>query len=421
MNRHLLATLVASTIFGPALAFAQTTLFVLDGSGSMWGKVEGRPKIEIAREVMGDLAKRLPPDARVGLMVYGHNRKDDCSDIEIVSPLGSDRAVFVQALNDINPKGKTPITASLHKAVEQLRQDEGSASIVIVSDGKETCGGDPCAAARDAISTGVHLRIHVIGFDVAPDETQQLTCIAEEGHGKYFAASNAEQLVTALADVEKEVVAPPPPPPPPAQSQPAAQVLFEDHFEREELGDEYQVLDPDPDRFALMDGKVLIVGSPQLQNVALLKQDISGNFVATIKVQVQLMQNNWAGLFYWIDPENKLTVSAWGHCCPDGRWLSFSKTLKGKNNDIYDGPTGTNKVGERLLDGYATEPEVWYLQLERSGVKYTARSSTDGTAWKDIGTHTVLQKGGRLGFGASAGGGIENAAEFDDFVVTGAK
>jgi hypothetical protein len=76
---------------------------------------------------------------------------------------------------------------------------------VVISDGKETCAGDPCAAVREARAAGVKMQVHVIGFDVTPEESKQLRCIAEAGEGKYFAAKNAPELKQVLTQVKKEV------------------------------------------------------------------------------------------------------------------------------------------------------------------------------------------------------------------------
>jgi len=80
-----------------------------------------------------------------------------------------------------------------------------------------------------------------------------------------------------------------------------------------------------------------------------------------------------------------------------------------------------DELGKRPLKGYSQDREIWYIQLERKGINYTGRLSADGIQWTNIGTHTVLQKGGRLGFGAASGGGFENAAEFGEFVIQGAE
>lgn len=292
-----------------------SALFVLDGSGSMWAKLGDKSKIDVAKTVMADMLNKLGPDVHAGLLVYGTQRKDDCSDIEMLAPIGSSQAALVQALNSVNPKGMTPLTGAIQLAAAQLKQVEGAASVVVVSDGKETCAGDPCAAAREAANAGVNLRIHVVGFDVAPDETQQLNCIAKEGKGKYFAANNAEQLVTALAEVRKEVAAPPPPPPAPvkvAQTSPPppppkpTEVLFEDHFDRNDLGEMWEVVNPDPNRLTIADGKLLIIETRGDKNIVLVQQPFSGNFVVTAKVDSRLAEGNWVGLRYWIDEKNYL-------------------------------------------------------------------------------------------------------------------
>jgi len=66
---------------------ASNVLFILDGSGSMWAKVEGRAKIDVAKEVLGGLLSDLPSDTRVGLVAYGHTKKDDCKDVQVLAPL----------------------------------------------------------------------------------------------------------------------------------------------------------------------------------------------------------------------------------------------------------------------------------------------------------------------------------------------
>lgn len=198
----LLCTLLTATT---TLA-SQNLLFILDGSGSMWGRIDGEPKITVAREVMSALISDLPDNSRVGLMAYGHSRKGDCGDIETLASLGPlQRDRLIQQVQNINPKGKTPITAAVEEAVAQLRSLEDSASIVLVSDGLESCGGDPCATARAARESGVDFRLHVVGFDLGDADTGELRCMAEATGGRYFTARNAQELGAALG----EAVAPP--------------------------------------------------------------------------------------------------------------------------------------------------------------------------------------------------------------------
>lgn len=94
--------------------------------------------------------------------------------------------------------------------------------MVLISDGKETCEGDPCALVRSLREQGINVRVHVVGFDVNQEERDQLVCIAEAGEGKYFSADNADQLTVALTEVKQEIIAakepqPKPEPPPPQE------------------------------------------------------------------------------------------------------------------------------------------------------------------------------------------------------------
>jgi Mg-chelatase subunit ChlD len=189
---------------------AGKVLFILDASGSMWSKVEGQEKITIAKQVMTDLLRQLPDGIEAGLEVYGHRSKGACGDIEIMSaPARGNREAMIGEISSISPKGMTPITGSLRVAAEALKGTEEQASIVLVSDGKETCEADPCAAVRSIRAQGINLRIHVVGFDVNDEERKQLQCIAAAGGGKYFSADTAGQLATALSEVRQAVTTAP--------------------------------------------------------------------------------------------------------------------------------------------------------------------------------------------------------------------
>jgi len=199
----------------PLAALAQErpqAILVLDGSGSMWGQIDGVAKITIAQDVVGELLGSLPDEQELGLTVYGHRQKGDCSDIEtIVMPGAGTRGAIASAVNAIKPKGKTPMTDAVVAAAEALRYTEERATVILVSDGIETCEPDPCAAARLLEETGVDFTAHVVGFDVAddPQALAQMQCLADETGGTFRSADNAEELAAALI-----VVAEPPAPEP---------------------------------------------------------------------------------------------------------------------------------------------------------------------------------------------------------------
>jgi Mg-chelatase subunit ChlD len=105
---------------------------------------------------------------------------------------------LIRNVKAIHPKGQTPIAGSIRLAVDQLKALEEETTIILISDGKETCDPDPCAAVRQLKDVGIKFILHVIGFDVSAEEGRQLECLAEAGGGIYVPASSAEKLDEAL-------------------------------------------------------------------------------------------------------------------------------------------------------------------------------------------------------------------------------
>ncbi len=182
----------------PSAQSGQTgnTLFILDASGSMWGQIAGKPKITIAKEVMEKLVTEIPADNRIGLIAYGHRRKADCNDVEtLVRPGTNNTQKVLDAVKGLNAKGKTPLTLSVNQAIDLLRQETGGFTVVLVSDGIESCGADPCDAVKAAKASGINFILHTVGFGLSKEESTQLQCMATAGGGEYFQADNAEALL----------------------------------------------------------------------------------------------------------------------------------------------------------------------------------------------------------------------------------
>ena len=193
------ACLCAANVSATAIADEPNDLIlILDASNSMWGQIDGENKIVIARRAVGELIDSLEDDSSVGLVAYGHRREGDCEDIETlqaVAPL--DKDALKATINAVTPKGKTPITTSLEHAFGQIRDDTNT-SVILISDGLETCSKDPCAAVREAKETGLPFVLHVVGFDVAGEDTSQLECAAQAGGGIFLGVEDAESLSAAL-------------------------------------------------------------------------------------------------------------------------------------------------------------------------------------------------------------------------------
>jgi Ca-activated chloride channel homolog len=180
-------------------------VLMLDASGSMQGTVGGRTKISIAKQVLVDFVGTLPKSANVALRVYGHvgsNSKADkdrsCRGTEAVLPLQPlNKGKFRRAIRSFDARGWTPLGRSLRAAREDFagRNSKNSSNFVyVVSDGIETCGGNPVAQARSLHRSNINVQVNIVGFDVDNAGAQQLQRAAKGGGGKYFSATNAGDL-----------------------------------------------------------------------------------------------------------------------------------------------------------------------------------------------------------------------------------
>ena len=193
MSRHngRLAFGFASIIAASAQAVAADDqaqariMLLLDGSSSMWTRVDGDiSKIEAARESIAELVGGWETKMEFGVTTYGHREEGNCQDIETILPVGevnSDQVVNV--VNDILPKGKTPLAAALREAAEALDYRNQRSKILLVSDGIENCGQDPCQVAAELAANAKDLSIDIIGLEMNNHEMGQLECIAINGSG----------------------------------------------------------------------------------------------------------------------------------------------------------------------------------------------------------------------------------------------
>lgn len=183
-------------------------IFLLDASGSMTEKLEGVSKWDLAKDALIELLDAgLPRFANVALIVYGHqgdasvgNRVESCNGVEVVEPLsGVDVELFKDTVDEIEPKGWTPLAKALEEGGDiLLGKDFAQNFIIMLSDGKETCDGDPAAVAKQLHDSGVEVITNVVGLTVKDDERDQLEMIAQSGGGRYFGADTPDELRQAL-------------------------------------------------------------------------------------------------------------------------------------------------------------------------------------------------------------------------------
>ncbi len=197
------STLVALSLSGGLQAqqmIYPDTMVVLDVSNSMWGQIDGVSKMEIARGVIGDLLGDLQTESEFGLIAYGHRQTGSCEDIELILPIGRlDGAEFSAAVNQLQPRGRTPLTAAVAMAADVMNSETRSARIILLTDGLESCEQDPCALATSLEESGLDFTTHVIGFGVSEITDQsQISCLAENTGGVYLTAETADELTSAL-------------------------------------------------------------------------------------------------------------------------------------------------------------------------------------------------------------------------------
>ncbi len=221
------AASLACLLATPALATERVGVLVFDASGSMWNRIEGdRTRIEVARDVVGQYFTTRDGAVPLSVIAYGHNRRGDCRDIEVIAPMSrADGPALADRLRRLTPRGMTPLTDSLRQARAQIPANAESADIILVTDGLETCRGDPCALAAEFAAEGIAIRAHVVGFGLTRAQVQALSCITEQTGGRLFETNSGAELADAL----RQASAAPPPPaaaPPPAPA-PAREAAFD--------------------------------------------------------------------------------------------------------------------------------------------------------------------------------------------------
>ena len=182
---------------------AQNVELILDASNSMWGQIQGKAKITIAKEVLEQIINGLPDEMNVGLRLYGHryglNDKRACQDTELVTPIGMiDKQQLTDAVDAITPRGKTPLVYSVLEGIKDFKDLKGG-TVVLISDGVESCDGDINSIASALQEAGLDLQVNIVGFDIKEVEARkQLEAIASSTGGIYLDAKDSEQLLDSL-------------------------------------------------------------------------------------------------------------------------------------------------------------------------------------------------------------------------------
>ncbi|MEM0518662.1 vWA domain-containing protein [Aequorivita flava] len=182
-------------------------IFIYDASGSMWGQMQGKTKMEIASTVLSNSINDFAENQKIGLVAYGHRKKGDCRDVETLLPISNtSKSEVALAVKNIKPLGMTPLAYSAEMVMEQLRKSKEKATIVLITDGIESCDGNICDVVKAAKKEGIDFKLHIVGFGLKAGETKQLECAAKAGDGNYYDAADASGLSEAMTEVASETV-----------------------------------------------------------------------------------------------------------------------------------------------------------------------------------------------------------------------
>ena len=183
-------------------------MLIFDGSGSMWGKLDGekQTKLDQARDAVRDaLGKLKPQSMQLGLVSFGHRRASDCSDVQVVVPPEAAAAPafterLMAPLDKLNPRGKGPLTAALREAAKVLGKQPAPRHIVLLHDDPDNCQADPCAALGDLQQSAPGVTISVIGLGLKPDDATKYQCLTQPTGGRHYNAQDGGQISAAVGD-----------------------------------------------------------------------------------------------------------------------------------------------------------------------------------------------------------------------------
>lgn len=186
------------------IACSSDVMFVLDASGSMSASdfPDGAPnRIDRVRQALARVIPEVAKVRRIGLIVYGPGgNNDSCRNVELkLKPSWNAAQTVLQIADRLRPEGRTPLARSVELAIDALKDSTRPAEVVVLTDGEDTCGGDPCRLAQRIRESAPGITVHVVGFKLAPvSDVDGARCLAETTGGKFVTAETTDQLTDAL-------------------------------------------------------------------------------------------------------------------------------------------------------------------------------------------------------------------------------
>lgn len=190
-----------------AAAEGRQMMLVVDGSGSMWAKSKGLEKLRIAQRGVAAGLKGAPEDWEIGLMAFGHTDQESCNAVEVLAePKANNARAINGALKEMKFQGKAPIADALRAAAEALNFRDQPATVVLLADGLDNCGGKICEVASELEAEGADFTAHVIGIGMKTVDATRIACIAKRTGGR---AVNAARPIGVQRNLKRILAADP--------------------------------------------------------------------------------------------------------------------------------------------------------------------------------------------------------------------
>ena len=422
--------LTVALLGGQSRTHAADFLMVIDSSGSMSDVMkDGQTKIAAAKQALNELKPDLSAH-QVGLIVFGH-RSDPktpgcCQDVQMVLPISAfDESKYDAVVQNLSPRGSTPLAQSLLQAGDELvRRDKESPKIVIVvTDGNETCGGDPVAIATQLRTMGINVTIHVVGLGIKPKEVAQLRQLAAAGGGRFGLANTHTELATKVREFAQVVSVPASAP------EPKVVEYYRDDFDGEDLSEHWEVLNPDPSSYIVEDGFLNVLSSVELSlydqsadlpNLFQLTKPLpKGDWIATLRLNpaITTMRETYSLALYSENDKfllasanvgvaafaGHLSVNLFGRKAASGKNTDFNKNLYYSKEAL-----GHNNVTDKITaytELAAKDVQAILLRIRKAGRSYFISGKIEGDAatadgnepqWVELQKLTSLRSPGKF-------------------------
>ncbi|MGJ4787325.1 vWA domain-containing protein [Leptospira koniambonensis] len=209
--------LLISLLLGPSFIISDTSpelavpgqpetskLFILDASGSMNEYLGIYQKVHLAKKYVRHYVDKLPEETEVGFIAYG-NRLPGCQSSRLYQPLEKgNRPGFQNKLFGLTPSGATPLAESIRIAGDYIVRRKSPTDLILVTDGIESCYGNPEKELQVLQQKGVNFKMHIFGLGLKPDEKRIMQSLAKTGNGKYYNVGEDSDFFLAMEDLLKQ-------------------------------------------------------------------------------------------------------------------------------------------------------------------------------------------------------------------------